>query len=160
MKLLSLLAGFALFATGALANQTSTQTQQAEFVAEVEEVALDGSTVQAKVFEFKAAAVGTCTFGRETIKVYRDGDYSDRVRYNGECLYVRGYPLCELTATLTVTDMYEERLKRWDWQRTYDWEDEDGGRPVKIQKNSKNLEKNYRDITYVFREMKCDRLRD
>lgn len=155
MKLLSILASFAIFASTAA--YSASVDQQAKYVGEVEEVNFDGEVVHSKVFEFDAAAVGSCNFGRETIKIKSNGKYRDRLKHHGRCPYVRGYPVCELTTLITVTDRYEERIKRWDWQREYDYDEE--AKSVNIKKKSRHLEDDYRKITYVFRKMKCERKR-
>lgn len=157
MKALTILAGLALCATSAMASTTATQ--EAKLVS-TQDLAVDGEIVKAKVFEFKAKAVGSCVFGRETVTVYRNGAYTDVVRANGECGYDEYRPVCNLKTVITVTDEFEERIKRWSWERNIDWSDASGGEPVEIEDKSKRLKKNYRDVTYVLRQMKCTRIVD
>lgn len=157
MKSLTLILGLALLAPAAIAE---TAVQEGVLIGETEAVDADGEVVKAKIFRFKAAAVGTCVFGREVVSIDRDGRIIDEVKANGECGYDDELPICNLKATITVTDADEERIKRWDWERQIDWSDDKGGEPVNIRKKSKLLKKNYRDITYTFRKMECSRLED
>lgn len=159
MKSLSIILGLALLAPAALA-ETTTAVQQGELVGQTEALAANGDVVKAKIFRFKAAAVGTCTFGHEEVTVARNGEYTDTVKANGECQFNSDLPICSLKATLTVTDDLEERIKRWNWERSLDWSDDTGGEPVSIKKKSKLLKKNYREVTYVFRKMECKRIEE
>lgn len=157
MKSLSIILGLALLAPIAVAE---TAVQQGTLIGETEAVAANGEVVKAKIFRFKAAAVGTCVFGRETVIISRDGQYTDDVVANGECAYDDELPICNLKTIITVTDRDEERIKRWNWERNIDWSDDKGGEPVKIKKKSKLLKKNYLDVTFAFRKMACSRLED
>lgn len=163
MKSLSLILGLVLLAPMAFAqsgdDSTVTEVQQAALVEDVEDFAPNGDLVRSKIFRFKAYKVGSCVFGRETVTVYRDGSYSDDVKANGSCRYNRSRPVCNLRATLTLTDRRRNRIKRWKWERDIEWSDKSGGEPVSIEDESRLLKKNFRALNYAVRRMQCRRSR-
>lgn len=163
MKSLSLLFGLVLLAPAAWAQSDDvppvTEVQQGTLVEETEDYDANGDVVRSKIFRFKAYRVGSCVFGRETVTVKRSGSYTDIVKANGDCRYNRSRPVCNLKATLTLTDRSRNRIKRWKWERDVDWADNKGGKPVKIEDESKLLKKNFRSLHYAVRRMQCRRTR-
>lgn len=163
MKSLTFLLGLVMLAPVALAQSDDvppvTEVQQSALVEDVEDFDANGDVVRSKIFRFKAYKVGSCVFGREVVKVYRDGSYTDDVRSIGDCRYHRSRPVCNLKATLTLTDRRRNRLKRWKWERDIDSTSKKGVEPVELEKESKQLKKNFRSLNYAVRRMQCRRSR-
>lgn len=163
MKSLSMLFGLVMLAPVALAQSDDvppvTEVQQAALVEDVEDYDASGEVVRSKIFRFKAYKVGSCVFGREVIKVYRDGSYTDDVRSIGDCRYHRSRPICNLKATLTLTDRRRNRIKRWKWERDVDSTENKNIEPVEIEDDSRLLKKNFNSLNYAVRRMQCRRSR-